>query len=658
MLTKNEARVTLEGAALDVRKFRVEEHMNQPFAIDVEALCPDDLDLERLVGEKAIFELGFNQLLAPTARKWQGTAISIAHVKQEATGLSRYHLRIEADVALLGYRKNMRAFQYLSELDIVEQLLGEWKIAFRSEVDRGVYKKRKFKVQYAESDLDFVHRLLEELGVSYFFETDDQGDSCMVLHDAPHTRAARFPALLNAGSAAEMLYDQDTAVDIRTARAVRPTKYTIRDHDYRKASDYWLGATEEAPEARGRLAKLERFQYVPGAFLFEATGMVDSPSADGRGASRSDEAAGKRMAKRRLEAQRSPAERFELRTNAVDIAVGTVIAVLDYSRLEGSGILATDVTIEGNHDETWLADISGTRAKVPYRPALVTKRPHAIGVESATVVGPAGEEVHCDEFGRVKVHFHWDRESGRDENSSCWVHVNQNWAGTTFGSSSLPRIGQEVLVEFLGGDPDRPIITGRVYTNLQKKPYGLPANLDTTVVARSQTLAGEGFNEISMKDTAGAELLFMKAQMDHVSNVGNNKTTSIVQHYAKSIGSNQTTKVGKNQSLSVGGSQSISIGGNQSTIINGSQTVAVGKEKHDVIKDKYTITVGKSKIEITPEKISIVSPEIVLHATEKANDIKGKPIYLNCTSAVQATATSPSTTAPAGTGTGTGTGGP
>ena len=658
MLSKNDARVTLDGTALDVRKFRVEEHMNRPFSIDIEAVTSDELHLERLVGEKAIFELHFNQLLKPAVRRWQGTAISVVHVKQETTGLSRYHVRIEADVALLGYRKNMRAFQYLSELDIVEQLLGEWKVLFRTEADRSVYKKRKFKVQYAESDLDFVHRLLEELGISYFFETNDQGDSCLVLHDAPHNRAPRMPPLLNLGNPTEMAYDQDVAVGIQTARAVRPTRYTIRDHDYRKPADYWLAATEEAPEARGRLAKLERFHYVPGAFLFEASGMVDSPHADARGASRSDEAAGQLMAKRRLEAQRSPAERFELRTNALDVAVGTVTSILDYSRLDGSGILALGVVIEGKHDDTWLAEVSGTRSKVPFRPPLVTPRPHALGVESATVVGPAGEEVHCDEFGRVKVHFHWDRESGRDENSSCWVHVNQNWAGTTFGSSSLPRIGQEVLVEFLGGDPDRPIITGRVYTNLQKKPYGLPTNLDTTVVARSQTLAGQGFNEISMKDTNGAELLFMKAQKDHVSNVGNDKLTSIVQNYMKSIGANQTTKVAKNQALSVGGSQSISIGGNQSTLIGGSQTVGVGKEKHDVIKDKYTITVGKSKIEITPEMISIVSPEIILHATEKQNDIKGKPIYLNCTSAVKPTSTSPSTTAPAGTGTGTGTGGP
>lgn len=638
-MTAQNARVTLADTTLDVRKFRVEEHMNRPFSIDVEALSPiDELDLERLVGEKGIFELSFAQSIKPGLRRWTGTTTSLVHVRREPKGLSRYHLRIEADVALLAYRKNMRMYQYVSELDIVEKLLGEWNIAFRAEVDRGTYKKRKFKVQYAETDLDFVHRLLEELGISYFFETSGAGDSVLVLSDAPHHGDPRPVPLINLGNPAKMVFDQDAAVDVRAGRVVRPTKYVIRDHDYRKPANYWLGAADEV-EAQGRLAKLERFQYVPGAFLFEASGMVDSPTADGRGAARTDERAGQLMAKRRLEAQRAPAERFDLRTNALDVAVGTIVNILDYGRLEGSGVLAIDVVIEGDNDENWLAEVSGTRAKVPYRPPMITQRPRAIGIESATVVGPAGEEVHCDEFGRVKVHFHWDRESGRDENSSCWVHVNQNWAGTTFGSSSLPRIGQEVLIEFLGGDPDRPVLIGRVYTNLQKKPYALPGNLDTTVVARSQTIKGQGFNEISMKDTALAELLFMKAQKDHVSTVGNDKTTTVAQNYAKAVGNNQSTQVGQNQSVKVGSDQSVTIGGNQSTFIGGSQTVGVGKEKNDVIKEKYTITVGKSKIEITPEKISITSPELVFHATEKANDIKGKPIYLNCTTQAPPAAT-------------------
>src|SRR6185503_1113157 len=144
-------------------------------------------------------------------------------------------------------------------------------------------------------------------------------------------------------------------------------------------------------------------------------------------------------------------------------------------------------------------------ADVPYRPELCTPKPVVHGVESATVVGPAGEEIYTDEVGRVRVHCHWDRESGMDEKSSCWVHVSQPWGGAGFGGTNLPRIGQEVIVDFLGGDPDRPIITGRVYTNLQKTPYKLPENKTQSGWKSSSSPSTGGYNELRFEDKKGQE---------------------------------------------------------------------------------------------------------------------------------------------------------
>src|SRR5690349_16515892 len=150
------------------------------------------------------------------------------------------------------------------------------------------------------------------------------------------------------------------------------------------------------------------------------------------------------------------------------------------------------------------------RPRVP--PRVVTPKPKISGVESATVVGPPGEEIHTDEFGRVRVHFHWDRESRMNDNSSCWLHVSHPWAGRGFGMINLPRIGQEVLVDFLGGDPDRPIIVGRVFTNLQKVPYALPANKTQSGWKSESSPGGGGFNEIRFEDAKGSEQVYIQAE--------------------------------------------------------------------------------------------------------------------------------------------------
>lgn len=185
------------------------------------------------------------------------------------------------------------------------------------------------------------------------------------------------------------------------------------------------------------------------------------------------------MARRRLDGSRSEALSCAFDTNALDLAPGVVLSMIGHPQRdlgEDRRLLVVASTLTGTVGARLQHHCEAHRADVPYRPLPKTPRPRVMGVESATVVGPAGEEIHTDEFGRVRVHFHWDRESRMDEKSSCWIHVSQSWGGAGYGGVNLPRIGQEVVVDFLGGDPDRPIITGRVYTNLQKVPYSLPAS--------------------------------------------------------------------------------------------------------------------------------------------------------------------------------------
>lgn len=230
--------------------------------------------------------------------------------------------------------------------------------------------------------------------------------------------------------------------------------------------------------------KLERYQYAPGAFLFESDRGGDTPVADDRGAYRTDDARASSLAQSRLDAARDGARIVTFETSAADLAPGSVVSILDHPRTELAGaLLVVSSNVKGSSEGARFHQCEARAADHPHRPLLSTPKPRIAGVERATVVGPPEEEIYVDELGRVRVYFHWDRSSEANQRSSCWIHVSHAWAGTGFGAINLPRIGQEVLVDFLGGDPDRPIITGRVYTKLQQVPYKLPEHNDQALSA-------------------------------------------------------------------------------------------------------------------------------------------------------------------------------
>jgi uncharacterized protein involved in type VI secretion and phage assembly len=294
------------GESLDVRTFSVTEKIGTPFAIELIARSPDpDLDLEGFVGEPARFEIAHG-------RSWVGAVRAFELVQAEPTGLSTYRVELVPALWLLTQRRNHRIFQRMTEPEMAMQLLAEWKIAFEARLDAATYKKRDYRVQYGESDFAFLSRMLEDAGVSYWFETS--GDQTkLVLCDAPQSGEARAP-VHHCDDPSTVPY-QDFVTALSVVREVKPGKYTVRDIDFRIPPSYPLLATHNAP---------------------------------------------------------------------------------------------------AKHVEA-------------------TPKPKVSGVESATVVGARGEEIHTDEFGRVRVHFHWDRESQMDDNSSCWIHVSQPWGGTGFG---------------------------------------------------------------------------------------------------------------------------------------------------------------------------------------------------------------------------------
>ncbi len=612
------------GDALDVRDFSVEQSISTLFTVTITAVSKNaDIDFEAAIGREAVFTLrGRN--LSGQPQVWRGVLSELHQVRVEDAGLSTYHLQVRPKLWLASQRRNDRIFQAQSELDIARQLLREWDVDVRETIE-GKFKTRKYRVQHGETDFAFLARMLEEAGISFYFVDEDDKTVC-VLSDAPQQNHERMVPIAFVDSPGTL--DQEFVTDVRVSRAVRPGKLTLRDHDYRRPAEFALGASAST---RGVEDRLESFHYEPGTMLFEANNGVGTPVADDRGMHRTDELEGRRLATQRLAAQREDALTVDFRANVIDINPGAVLRILNHPQRElgdQKKLLVVSSRLEGTHDQPIIHRCSVRSAAEAYHPPLRHPKPRAGGAESATVVGPPGEEIHVDEFGRVRVQFHWDREGAHNDRSSCWIHVSQPWAGAGFGGTNLPRVGQEVIVDFLGGDPDRPVITGRVYTNLQKTPYPLPEHKTRSGWRTNSSPEYGGYNELMFEDRAGSELVHVRAQRnlstqvnnDEFSSIGNNRSTSVAQHEGKNVGGNQTETVQGNKSSSTGADFTQAVLGMFTSLASTDRLLHTnGSSKsqaqaHSITSDQgTTITVGNSMIHIGPDSIIIQTPKLLLN---------------------------------------------
>lgn len=628
-MSYNEEVTIASGDALDVREFSISESISTLFSVTLTVTSKNpDIDFEASIGQGAAFTLRYRSLVGQP-RTWRGVLSELHQAGVDDEGLTTYHLRIEPRLWLASQRRNSRIFQGKTELEIARQLLKEWDIDTQEKIT-AKYKTRKYRVQYGETDFGFLARMLEEAGISFYFVDHDDRTIC-VLSDAPQENEARPVPIAYRDKPAGA--DKEHVTAVRVSRMVRPGKLTLRDHDFRRPANFALGATAAT---KGMEEGLESFHYEPGAFLFQSTVGLSTPAADDKGMYRTDEVEGLALTKKRLAASRGDAATVSFTTNVIDLGPGSVLRILHHPQREladGKKHLVVRSRIEGTHDQPLVHHCETRAAAEAYHPPLRQPKPKAGGVESATVVGRIAEEIHTDEFGRVRVQFHWDREGDRDDNSSCWIHVSQSWAGAGFGSTNLPRVGQEVIVDFLGGDPDRPVITGRVYTNLQKTPYPLPEHKTRSGWKSNSTPSYGGYNEIMFEDKAGGELVHMRAQRnmttevlkDQFLNVGNCRSTAISKHDTKSVSGNQSCTVQGNNSTMTGCDFMESVMGAFTSVASADRMLRTKgcssseAQTHTITSDQgTTITVGNSMIHIGPDSIIIQTPKLLLNPGEPA----------------------------------------
>jgi len=527
-----------------------------------------------------------------TARHFNGIVTRFC-----ATGWSGDFASYEATVHpwlwLLTRASNCRIFQDLSVPDIVKQVCSAYGGAAALSVSAlsGDHAALPYCVQYRETDFDFVCRLLEGAGI-YFYFTHDADKHTMVLADSytAHQPIAGYGGLKFAQATRRGAQVEETVFDWTAGGEIQSSKYVLNDFDFEKAATSAAGGLlATATIAAGfSQAAYEMFDY-PGQYTVAADGNA--------------------RARAHIERLHGQCEQVAASTNARGLYPGGLFTLAEHPRDDQNRdylVTAATYDITGNDYASgatafaFQCRVSATGKQYPFRPLPVTRRPVVQGPQTAMVVGKAGEEIWTDKYGRIKVQFHWDRLGKHDENSSCWVRVAQGWAGKGWGAMTVPRIGMEVVVSFLEGDPDRPLVTGCVYNADAMPPYALPGAQATSTVKSQSTKGGDGFNELRFVDKKGAEEVFVHAERDCLRVVKNNDALKV--GFETASPGDQAVDIKHDQKVDIGNAQSVKAG---TTIVIEAGT-------------SIELKVGGSSIKIEAAKITIKAREIEVAADANA----------------------------------------
>jgi type VI secretion system secreted protein VgrG len=596
LVTKRNARLSFERGdeSLEVRRVRVVDRMSELFAVEVEARSPAaDLDLDDLLGYGAALEIAHRLGGAGrTTRTWSGIVSSIEQTRVEPSGLSTYRLTIAPSLWQLGLRRNDRLFQHQSVPEIVGALVSEWSVPCRWEIDANRHPKLELRTQYGESDYAFARRLLEEAGIAFYFD-DATGESVCVFCDAPHRGALREQPVRFVDSPTAMAEVEDEHLtQLRVEHVVRPAKTTVRDFDFRRPGYPLFG---QAGDPRENEQRYEQYHYQPGAFLHEGHEPENTPTADDKAVARHGDEEGASLATRALEGGRAERRTLRFATNAIDLRPGRVFRIAGHPRadVQADLSLAVEMTIEGEIEDAWVIRGRAVSARAAYRPIRTTRKPRIHGAQSVMVVGPPGEEIHTDEFGRIRIQFHWDREGKSDENSSCWVRVAQGWAGGGYGLLNVPRVGHEVLVTFLDGDPDHPLVTGRVFNAATAVPYKLPENKTVSTWRSDSSPGSGGFNEIRFDDAKGRELVYFQAEKDHQALVKNNEMHVVGAHRSKLVRGDESGAVAGSRTELVRGMDVETVGVSRTTTVGVARHSTVGVSDTSFVGSMFAVTIAR-----------------------------------------------------------------
>ncbi|KAF1054654.1 MAG: Actin cross-linking toxin VgrG1 [Delftia tsuruhatensis] len=595
-------RVTIHtplGDELHFRELRGQENISQLFSLDVEMLSENEsIDPKALLGKNATIEI---ETQGGGRRFIDGIVTRFGMQGQDHRHYA-YKARLSPWLWLATRKSDFRIFQNLNVPDIIEQVLGVYGHPMQRKLTRA-YRSWDYCVQYNESDCDFVSRLMEHEGIYYFFE-HASGQHTLVLCDdiiASHGALPGGESIPFYPPEKAAAGDQENIHAWQLEQEIKPGRHYIDDYDFKKPR-----------------AELSHMRRDPPGHAHDGHETYEWPGGY------TEYGDGDAYIRVRLKQGLTGHSRVRGQSCHRALATGYTFSLYNYPRgdqnrqylitglsyhlKENPRVSAVAPGAKGSAAEDGSFqryELQAQPTSLAFTPPRTTPKPRTTGPQTAVVVGPAGEEIWTDEYGRIKVQFHWDRLGSKDQNSSCWIRVATNWAGPGFGAISIPRIGHEVVVDFLNGDPDYPIVTGCVYNAANMPPWALPANATQSgIKTRSSKggAAGAGMkngpgdaNAIRFEDKAGAEQLWLHAQKDQLTEVENDEDKWVGNDRRKTIDRDETSVIHRDRTETVDRDETITVHNNRTERVDHDEKISIGDNRNEDVGIDENISIGKNR---------------------------------------------------------------
>lgn len=566
-----------------LRGFTGSEAVSQPFHFDLDLLSENDsIKFQDIVGKNVTLRI---HDIDGAERHWNGFISRFAQGGQDRRFTS-YRAQMVPWLWFLTRTADCRIFQNKAIPDILQKVFAD--LGFKDFELRlyGTFAPRDYCVQYRETDFNFVSRLMEEEGIYYYFKHQEGKHTLIVANDpaaheaCPGQETVRYDSR---GSASGGIAYEDVVTEWQQYEEFRPGAWAQTDYNFETPS------TNLAVTVNGR-NPYEIYEY-PGEHGVRAEG--------------------DRLARIRLQEQTAACVVTQGASGCRHFTSGFKVTLSDHYRSDANQpYLLTSVRHIATQEDYDVGDTGQESTyknsfecipfATPFRPPRVTPQPFVQGCQTAVVVGPGGEEIYTDKYGRVKVQFHWDREGKKNENSSCWVRVSHPWAGQGWGAVSIPRIGQEVIVDFLEGNPDQPIIVGRVYNAEQMPPFGMPGGAVVSGIKSNSTKGGGGYNEISLNDTKGTELINVHAQYDQQKKIAHDERVDVGNDRTEHVGHDETITIDHDRTEEVKHDEAITIGNDKTELVKRDRKLTVDRDKYEKVhrnKDVHVVSNHTEKVD-------------------------------------------------------------
>ena len=572
--------------------FQGTEGLSQLFEFHLRLASQDpNIELKQMIGQPVTISLQLTTAFASSEQRYfHGYVTNFSHLDTDG-GLATYSATIRPWLWMLSRQQDIRIFQEQTAQSIISGVFQDYGslASYEFRLSKAT-ANRSYCTQYRETDLNFVLRLMQEEGLFFNFEHTKTGHKLIVTDSSTSAKPIDGFSPSMPYSQGEMLDDVDVVTSLQSKRELMPTDVGLKAADY-KVPNARRYQTSKADIDQGDVPSYEIYDYV---------GPQGFPDRD----------RGYELASFRAEALAAHSKVFFGTSTSRRLMPLRYLQIEDHydhnGKPEDRQLMILTVAHSGQNNyqagkgaASYSCSFTCIRKKIPYRPLLTIPRPTIPGPQTAVVVGPAGEEIYTDQLGRVKVQFHWDRLGNKNQSSSCWVRVGQPWAGKGFGMIQIPRIGEEVVVLFLDGNPDRPLIISRVYNAQNMPPWALPASATQSgILTRSSKGAtSANANAIRFEDKKGQEEVWLHAEKDQRIEVENNESHTVGNDRSKTIGHDETVQVKNDRTETVGNNETIMIGANRTERVGGNETLNVGGNRSETIDGAQSLVIALASAE-------------------------------------------------------------